>query len=226
MRVGTNVEINRTWGSTKTDAGVHVGGQRYRPHTNTPPPTRVRPESTGPAAAESRPQTESFETAACQFGQRSGVSHVVKMGRVFCEEPRGEWADPAGLRVTEWELYVAELVAKDVKERQVARWHDAEDGDVNLNSSQIVPYAPFSIWQMIYDWKRLRAALPVDGPIEIPDENVRVYLSLSLSALLATAVFTPVPHCDRADSHRLRILGRHDALLLRAGLPPVAAHVR
>jgi hypothetical protein len=150
------------------------------------------------------------------------------MGRVFCEEPRGEWADPAGLRVTEWELYVAELVAKDVKERQVARWHDAEDGDVNLNSSQIVPYAPFSIWQMIYDWKRLRAALPVDGPIEIPDENVRVYLSLSLSlsALLATAVFTPVPHCDRADSHRLRILGRHDALLLRAGLPPVAAHVR
>ena len=64
------------------------------------------------------------------------------------------------------------------------------------------------------------------GPIEIPDENVRVYLSLSLSALLATAVFTPVPHCDRADSHRLRILGRHDALLLRAGLPPVAAHVR
>ena len=103
------------------------------------------------------------------------------MGRVFCEEPSGEWADPAGLRVTEWELYVAELVAKDVKERQVARWHDAEDGDVNLNSSQIVPYAPFSIWQMIYDWKRLRAALPVDGPIEIPDENVRVSLSLSLS---------------------------------------------
>ena len=116
------------------------------------------------------------------------------MGRVFCEEPRGEWADPAGLRVTEWELYVAELVAKDVKERQVARWHDAEDGDVNLNSSQIVPYAPFSIWQMIYDWKRLKAALPVDGPIEIPDENVR---ACHLSARSATAlVVTRVPRRD------------------------------
>ena len=113
------------------------------------------------------------------------------MGIVFYDAPSGEWADPAGTRVTEWELYVAELVAKDLAERQVARWDTAEDGDANLNSSQIVPYAPFSIWQMIYDWKRLKAALPVDGPIEIPDENVR---ACHLSARSATAlVVTRVP---------------------------------
>ena len=86
---------------------------------------------------------------------------------------------------------------------------------MNLNSSQIVPYAPFSIWQI--STTEAAAAAPVGRPIQIPDENVRVYLSLSLRPARNRCLH-PRRTAPRRFA-RLRILGRHDALLARMPAP-------